>query len=340
MKKILCLLCTLFFLFYIIPVTAENNDPCRLVKMIIDGTNYGTIAAPGSFRLNWQITSDGTYESSANPIHMTATATQENTGIQFIYESTRDFVDILKGSDRSHQEGRIDMTTLTWMFRYQTASQYADRKAAEIAAANGTTAIQLYENAGDPYMLNVMQMLSDNILQSAQNNANLSRGGLRVTDGGFTYADRIYSINISGREWRISVTTSVFFMTMEATSTGFVTLHSNIRSWQSPATWIAIYPADVQVGKAFNAFKTNTTVNNNFQMANMEISRNITGVGSAVDTNSFSDYIFDMNEYVTSSGERVKISTAYDYVWQDGNQVYFSDSALDMPSGADRLYAR
>lgn len=47
-----------------------------------------------------------------------------------------------------------------------------------------------------------------------------------------------------------------------------------------------------------------------------------------------------MNEYVTSSGERVKISTAYDYVWQDGNQVYFSDSALDMPSGADRLYAR
>ena len=99
MKKSFCLLCALLLLFYIIPVTAENSDPCRLVKMIIDGTNYGTIAAPGSYRLNWQITSEGTYESSANPIHMTATATQENTGIQFIYESTRDFVEILKGSD-------------------------------------------------------------------------------------------------------------------------------------------------------------------------------------------------------------------------------------------------
>ncbi len=340
MKKILCVFCTLFLLFSILPVTAENNDPCRLVKMNIDGTDYGTIAAPGSYRLNWQITSEGTYESAANPIHMTATAIQDSTGIQFIYESTRDFVNILNGTGRTHQEGQIDMTTLTWMYRYQTASQYADRKAAEIAAANGTTAVQLYENAGDPFMLNIMQMLSDESVRSAKSNANLSRGGLNVTGGGFTYADRIYSMNVKGREWRISVTTSVFDMTMEALSTGFVTLQSRIRSWQSPATWIAVYPADVQCGKAFNAFKAHTSVNYNFMVANMEISRNITGVGSAADTNSFSDYIFDLNEYVTDSGERVKVSTAYDYVWQSENQVYFSDSALDMPTDADRLYAR
>ena len=53
----------------------------------------------------------------------------------------------------------------------------------------------------------------------------------------------------------------------------------------------------------------------------------------------FSDYMFDQNDYTLSDGSHVKVSTAYDYVWtgSDGN-VYYSNSALDMPSGATQLY--
>ena len=52
----------------------------------------------------------------------------------------------------------------------------------------------------------------------------------------------------------------------------------------------------------------------------------------------FSDYIFDRNEYTTSEGYSVSISTGYDYVWEgSGGTVWYSDSALDVPSGATLL---
>ena len=43
----------------------------------------------------------------------------------------------------------------------------------------------------------------------------------------------------------------------------------------------------------------------------------------------FSDYIFDQNDYTTSDGYNVKISTGYDYVWDGGNgTVYYSSSSF------------
>ncbi len=64
-----------------------------------------------------------------------------------------------------------------------------------------------------------------------------------------------------------------------------------------------------------------------------------TSKGNDYNEERFSDYMFDQNDYTLSDGSHVKVSTAYDYVWtgSDGN-VYYSNSALDMPSGADRLY--
>ena len=56
-------------------------------------------------------------------------------------------------------------------------------------------------------------------------------------------------------------------------------------------------------------------------------------------TDRFTDYIFDRNTYTTSDGYDVSISTSYDYVWEgDNGTVYYSDSAFDMPYGAEQLY--
>ena len=64
-----------------------------------------------------------------------------------------------------------------------------------------------------------------------------------------------------------------------------------------------------------------------------------TSKGNDYNEERFSDYMFDQNDYTLSDGSHVKVSTAYDYVWtgSDGN-VYYSNSALDMPSGATQLY--
>lgn len=57
---------------------------------------------------------------------------------------------------------------------------------------------------------------------------------------------------------------------------------------------------------------------------------------STYDDDSYSDYILDQNEYVTSSGEEVKVSTAFDYVFEDGKgNIVASNSILD---DMERLY--
>ena len=55
---------------------------------------------------------------------------------------------------------------------------------------------------------------------------------------------------------------------------------------------------------------------------------------------AWDDVIMERNDYTLSSGDRVKVDTSYDYVYElpDGG-VYATNSALDEPSGSTRLYA-
>jgi len=51
------------------------------------------------------------------------------------------------------------------------------------------------------------------------------------------------------------------------------------------------------------------------------------------------DYIFDQNDYTLSDGSHVKVSAAYDYVYEGENgAAYYSDSAFAEPGGSIRLY--
>ena len=55
-------------------------------------------------------------------------------------------------------------------------------------------------------------------------------------------------------------------------------------------------------------------------------------------TDAFSDYIYDQNDYVTSDGTHIKVSTSYDYVYEgDDGTIYMGNSA-DAPAGSTQLY--
>ena len=61
--------------------------------------------------------------------------------------------------------------------------------------------------------------------------------------------------------------------------------------------------------------------------------------GDDYDDERFTDYIFDQNDYTLSDGSHVKVSTAYDYVYEgDNGVVYYSDSAFAGPGGGTQLY--
>jgi hypothetical protein len=91
-------------------------------------------------------------------------------------------------------------------------------------------------------------------------------------------------------------------------------------------SWAAAIAASNAYAQAMNSLMSQS-VNNYLYSSNYSAS------------DRFSDYIFDRNEYTTSDGYGVSISTAYDYVWEGSNgTVYYSNSSFDMPYGATQLY--
>ena len=69
------------------------------------------------------------------------------------------------------------------------------------------------------------------------------------------------------------------------------------------------------------------------------VMREETASGDDYDEERFSDYIFDQNDYTLSDGRHVKVSTAYDYVFEgDNGNVYYSNSLSDQPGGSTQLY--
>ena len=105
----------------------------------------------------------------------------------------------------------------------------------------------------------------------------------------------------------------------------------------------------------FEAFMENTSASDQFISANKKLSQElwdiITGRGTTVadsyseevmrretesgddyDDDRFTDYLFDQNDYTLSDGSHVKVSTAYDYVYEgDNGTVYYTDSAFPEP---------
>ena len=62
------------------------------------------------------------------------------------------------------------------------------------------------------------------------------------------------------------------------------------------------------------------------------------GYGSYYE-DQFSDYIFDQNDYTTSSGESFKVPTSYDYVYETDNGEIYVTNTTKQPAGSTRLYA-
>ncbi|MBQ6122285.1 MAG: hypothetical protein IJI59_11170, partial [Clostridia bacterium] len=134
--------------------------------------------------------------------------------------------------------------------------------------------------------------------------------------------------------------------------------------WEVPCVHTMLCPAHLweERGGAFPAFVENTSVSDQFMAANQKLSNELwniitgrgttyansysedvmreeTASGDDYDEERFSDYIFDQNDYTLSDGRHVKVSTAYDYVFEgDNGNVYYSNSLSDQPGGSTQLY--
>ena len=133
--------------------------------------------------------------------------------------------------------------------------------------------------------------------------------------------------------------------------------------WDSPCVYTMLCPPAMldSVGDILTTFIENTSVTDQFMVANQRVSTeilsmmtgiNLTGLesysrqfmqeetakGDDYSEERFSDYIFDQNDYTLSDGSHVKVPTNYEYVWEgDNGMVYYSDSAFAQPGGSTQL---
>ena len=143
----------------------------------------------------------------------------------------------------------------------------------------------------------------------------------------------------------------------------FVNQEGHYILWDAPYVYSMLCPVDQwdQASAMFAVFTENTSVSDQFLLANQRLSTEIwssltgidlvggkeigerimreeTSAGDDYDEERFTDYIFDANDYTLSDGSHVKVSTAYDHVYEgDNGVVYYSDSAFAQPGGSTEL---
>ncbi len=197
-------------------------------------------------------------------------------------------------------------------------------------------------------------------------NSQLNPLGMSIDREVYDYCMRRYYVETdTGLKFYYCVSTGTAGSWLTANMYGpLVSTKSTAILWDVPYVYTMLCPAHLwdQQGAAFAAFTGNTTVSDQFLLANQKLSqdlwdiitgrksptnldeysqsvmRDATSEGSDYDDERFTDYIFDQNDYTLSDGSHVKVSTAYDYVAEgDNGNVYYSDSLDAIPLWATQL---
>ncbi len=341
---------------------------------IPDGT-YGYTVARAAVPSGWSVSGRAIWNmilSPQYPVYVSASAISPDGSAEMLYESPMAFIErdncSIFGMPLPHQDWQVDPDYYTIMLKYKNASAYCD-----YLAANGSTVLGNIENlkfirerplsAAEASQLKAMNAQLKATLEPVYNYTS----GLSLLWTEVTFAEREYSCTINGVE-KMFVNTSLTYGYETEWSSGFSYPgdHMAYVNWEVPMHYWLICDADDydEYSEYYMNFCSNTYLSDQMQSAIRRLSEEIfrimmearqgrdtsTTIYNTVDdilsdgdsyttTEAFTDYIYDQNDYTTSSGDHVKVPTRYDYVYEDSNgNIYYSDSVSDEPAGSKRLY--
>ena len=286
---------------------------------------------------------------------------------------------VVNGLDlTSHQDWAFDPDLVMMMLTYMNASQYCDFIAQNYVegAANMTfVSEEPLSQEEQSALQQCSQQTKDGINQfyASASADNLYADYVETTAAQRTYS---YTDTVTGKQKYLIVSTAVQGVRTVSDFSSYGMGNVSIANvvWSVPARYCLMCDADkLEEGKAiFDAFCTNTTVSDQFRQEMKKLSDQITQIvlnarsgggtgtletatdavqdsfssdlGGQDDTYSaaegWDDVILERNDYTLSNGDRVKVDTSYDYVYElsDGG-VYATNSAMDEPADGTRLYA-
>ena len=247
-----------------------------------------------------------------------------------------------------------------------TPQAYCQSYAANLAARLFGTADVQYAGSQNLSGYNgLLQQMADRHYQTLKSDGTEALG--MTTDGvEYTMGECLFSVRAASGEYLIIVAAMIqgVQMTMISSSPLGTTRESDIL-WSPLYTCALVADAnDTDFSlypDAFHLFMENTGASDQFILTNLRLSQELTaliansrlglgydysvralrdaaGEGETYDEDRVTDYLFDQNDYTTSDGSRLKVPTAFDYVYEgDNGAIYYTDSALLEPQGATRL---
>lgn len=320
------------------------------------GMVMGRCTVPTDFTVTSQATCDVLNQSAGNPWLLKVAAQSPDQTVSLTYMSTRDYMASGTGAT---QDETYNSSYFTPMLHYMNAQEYCDYVLKRLGSLK---TVKVVEEDTYPGMQNLLRQREAQ-LKDTQNGM-LGNIGLTVDDVAITMANRRYYIETeSGLQCYYCVACATRGTWYSVYMPGvLVDISDSYILWDVPYVYTMLCPAYQwdKYGSAFPTFMENTTASDQFLAANQKLSNELwdiitgrgttyansysedvmrqeTASGDDYDEERFTDYIFDQNDYTLSDGSHVKVSTAYDYVYEgDNGVVYYSDSAFGEPG--TRLY--
>ena len=329
----------------------------KVTSVVSDGMVLGRVTAPSDYEVSAQVSCCTAEQSAGNPWQVAVTALSPDAATMMSYVSIRDFY--AEGADTS-QDGVFSLKYFTPILHYMTAAEYCDFWASTLNSTNG---FALVEEKGYPELQSILNRQAQAFKDSV--NSQMNGLGLTAERTDYTVAERRYALTApNGVDYYFVISTVTRGTLYRTFMPGlFVNQEGHYILWDAPYVYSMLCPVDQwdQASAMFAVFTENTSVSDQFLLANQRLSTEIwssltgidlvggkeigerimreeTSAGDDYDEERFTDYIFDANDYTLSDGSHVKVSTAYDHVYEgDNGVVYYSDSAFAQPGGSTEL---
>jgi len=335
--------------------TAEPAAP-RALNFAVTTIKYGGEAVGRCcVPEGWEIAPVVTYgQSIEEPWTLTLTAAEPG-GALMGYTSAQVYIEILRmDSGETHQDGVYSPMFHVPMLYYKDAANYCDYVATQMVP-EGAKLVRVSDNAF-PEARAMLERKEQAILAKANERAAASGVGVDAVD--CTVCMRRYAVDYAGQSICLCVMAGVEALQSTARRWGPLAEEiSSLISWKPVFCYSIVCPAERwgDYEPIFLQFVENSGVSDQFARTNDRLCTellNIIGAGIDISggqgysedvlrveagsgddyTDRYSDYLFDQNDYTLSDGSHVKVSTAYDYVYQgDNGTVWYTDSAFPEP---------
>ena len=332
---------------------------------------FGRCAAPEDYDVQWRHSCCTAANSISIPHRLGIIAECAERGIIMRYISGGDYLSTADGS--TEYDGQFDTAFFTPRLHCMNASEYCDY----LAVTNFPQIADSLKPVSEDALPEAQQALNRLIQAKAaqlQSSASDTFGICRIKAGEYSICKKRYSFDYEGTPHDLVVLTACLPIHISTSYYGlkpvngrieYAPIETNTISWEVPFTYMLTCPSEhwEEGSAAFDQFVANTRTSDQFDAANRKLAvelwkvveetrglnsgayyseralREETQSGDDYYDERITDYIFDQNDYSLSDGSHVKVSAAYDYVYEgDNGNVYYSSSAFAQPGGSAQLY--